>query len=395
MTHYLIEFRFFGKAKYEIKRLIYEISSRFRIRLNHRAVPHISLAGPFRTRNQRKLVSDFKSLCSKQSIMEFNRECYDFFENNHVVFINIKSSQDLDDFRWKLSKSLQPYCKLKSYDYKRNFEYHATLFNRLDQKKFEEVKKYIEKQKKPNYKHCLMRAALIKNQKILYEYDFFLKKLLNRREAKNKFVLNKSYQELKENLKKKNMTDTGFDSLIPIEEITIEDIKISFFNKILNKFRKRNIFFIGDLHLDHKNIIKFCNRSFKSVEEMNKVIIDNWNKTVKRNDIIFFLGDMAFGKGSKKTSYWLKKLNGNIIFIKGGHDRSRKIKFYHSLILKYNNYRFLLLHDPKDAPSNWKDWIIHGHKHNNHMKDYPLINGMKKTINVSCELINYTPININ
>ena len=64
MAHYLIEFRFNGKAKYEIKRIVYEINRKFNLRTK-RAIPHISLAGPFYTDNEKKLIRDFNQLCSK------------------------------------------------------------------------------------------------------------------------------------------------------------------------------------------------------------------------------------------------------------------------------------------------------------------------------------------
>ncbi len=35
------------------------------------------------------------------------------------------------------------------------------------------------------------------------------------------------------------------------------------------------IFLISDLHLDYRNLIKYCDRPFSSVEEMNGAIIDN------------------------------------------------------------------------------------------------------------------------
>jgi len=154
------------------------------------------------------------------------------------------------------------------------------------------------------------------------------------------------------------------------------------------------IFVIGDLHLDHTNIIKYCNRPFSSAEEMNKVIINNWNNTVKQGDLVYFLGDMGFGRKSRKTDYWLDKLSGKIIFIKGNHDRSKKIKFLDSVTLKYKDHKFLLRHNPENAPKRWKEWIIHGHHHNNDLKNYPFINGKKKTINVGVEVIDYKPLDI-
>lgn len=36
-----------------------------------------------------------------------------------------------------------------------------------------------------------------------------------------------------------------------------------------------NLFLTSDSHFNHANIIKFCNRPFDSVEEMNETLISN------------------------------------------------------------------------------------------------------------------------
>lgn len=55
-----------------------------------------------------------------------------------------------------------------------------------------------------------------------------------------------------------------------------------------------NIFVTSDTHFNHKNIIKYCNRPFKDVEEMNEAIINNWNNLVTNDDVIYHLGDFGF-----------------------------------------------------------------------------------------------------
>lgn len=159
-------------------------------------------------------------------------------------------------------------------------------------------------------------------------------------------------------------------------------------------YNTNNLYFIGDLHLDHTNIIKYCKRPFNSTNEMNNYIVDTWNNCIKESDTIIFLGDLAFGRESRTTDYWLSKLNGKIIFLKGNHDKSKTITIFDSLILNHKQYKFYITHNPVNVPSSWKNWVIHGHEHNHNLKDFPLINKEKKRINVSAELLNYKPLKI-
>jgi len=170
----------------------------------------------------------------------------------------------------------------------------------------------------------------------------------------------------------------------------------SFFIGLLNQVLRRHIYLIGDTHFDHHNIIRFCHRPFRNVQEMNKKLIRNWNYAVKDVDTVYFLGDLAYGRNSRPSGYWLKRLNGKIVFIKGSHDRgiSRKAVWHERLL--YKGHGFVMVHDPNPKKISVRrgEWVIHGHMHNNHMKNYPFINGARKTINVSAELINYRPISM-
>ena len=163
------------------------------------------------------------------------------------------------------------------------------------------------------------------------------------------------------------------------------------------KKARGHIYFVADCHFDHANIIRYCRRPFSNVRIMNRVLVNNWNNTVKPKDTVYFLGDWAFGRHSRPAKYWMRKLNGHKVSIKGGHDtgpRVSGVKLYKRKILNYGGDKFLLIHNPNQRPRTWHGWVIHGHKHNNNMRRYPFINGRTKTINVGVELTNYRPISL-
>ena len=82
-------------------------------------------------------------------------------------------------------------------------------------------------------------------------------------------------------------------------------------------------YFTSDLHFGHKNVIRFCDRPFKTVHQMNEAIIDNWNNIVSDSDRVFVLGDVFLCKPEEAKEY-IEKLNGYKILVKGNHDYHEK-----------------------------------------------------------------------
>lgn len=85
-------------------------------------------------------------------------------------------------------------------------------------------------------------------------------------------------------------------------------------------------FFTSDLHFWHTNVIKYCNRPFISVEEMNEGIIDIWNKQVDTKDTVYHFGDFAFNSNINEVAKLFRRLNGNKVCILGNHDREQFYK---------------------------------------------------------------------
>ena len=81
------------------------------------------------------------------------------------------------------------------------------------------------------------------------------------------------------------------------------------------------MFFISDTHFGHKNIIKYSNRPFGSVEEMNRALIENWNKVVGPKDEVWHLGDFAFMKYDDFKNV-VRQLHGVKRLILGNHDKN-------------------------------------------------------------------------
>ena len=84
-------------------------------------------------------------------------------------------------------------------------------------------------------------------------------------------------------------------------------------------FNPEHTFFTSDTHFNHANIIKFCNRPFKDVEQMNETMIANWNRVVGMDNTVFHLGDFCLGGAAEWTKV-LDRLNGRIFLIMGNHD---------------------------------------------------------------------------
>lgn len=188
MTHYLIEIRFQGQAKEDVKKLISKIDKRFNLGYfrEHRAIPHISLVGPFTTNNEVRLIRDFKKICANQAFSFFKVKGYGFFKDNRVIFIKIKSNAKLDDLRWTLSQRLQSYCSLRPFDYEEKFHFHATLALDLEKEMYKQIKNYVATLNEPEFKQFVIRVTLLKNSRILREYDFLQCRTLNREQALSK-----------------------------------------------------------------------------------------------------------------------------------------------------------------------------------------------------------------
>lgn len=153
-------------------------------------------------------------------------------------------------------------------------------------------------------------------------------------------------------------------------------------------------FFSSDFHLDHKNVIKYDNRPFADIIDMNDEIITNHNQIVKPNDNFYFLGDFCF---SNRTEHFLRQLNGNLFFIKGNHDKHDTIKLYQKYgtylgeqkRIKIGEQEIILNHYAMRVwdKSHHGAWHLYGHSHGS-LPDNP--NSL--SFDIGCMNFDYKPL---
>lgn len=151
-------------------------------------------------------------------------------------------------------------------------------------------------------------------------------------------------------------------------------------------------FIVSDTHFGHKNIIKYCNRPFKTIEEMDEALIKNWNSVVSKDDTIIHLGDV-FLCGKERAKKIMSQLNGRKILIKGNHDHWSD-EFYRSIGFDYvSKYPiiwhgfYMLSHAPLQLNETTPYGNLYGHVHNDEK--------YQDTENSKCvcvERTNYKPI---
>lgn len=122
--------------------------------------------------------------------------------------------------------------------------------------------------------------------------------------------------------------------------------------------------FTADTHFDHGNIIKYCNRPFKTVKAMNDTLIRNWNSRVAEHDIVIFLGDFAFKKaGEDNVKKWLSLLHGHITFLRGNHDGNNSLNTKTEyLVMHIGRRQIYCTHRPEDY-NPFYDINLVGHVH--------------------------------
>lgn len=174
-------------------------------------------------------------------------------------------------------------------------------------------------------------------------------------------------------------------------------------------------FFTADLHFGHENIIRYCDRPFGSVDQMNAGLVERWNDTVDDTDEVWVLGDVAMGRIDESLLH-VERLRGRKVLVTGNHDRCwagrkrnpelwldryRQVGFAEifdgTVSAEVAGTPVLAGHFPYEGDSHDEDrfvrwrptdegaWLLHGHVHTRWQVH-------DRQINVGVDVWNYAPV---
>lgn len=133
------------------------------------------------------------------------------------------------------------------------------------------------------------------------------------------------------------------------------------------------VYFTSDTHFSHKLSRLHELRGVANAAEMDDLLVENWNAVVRREDVVYHLGDFALC-GTGRLREILGRLHGRIIFIPGNHDRRNVVNTMRAeaLVLapklhdiEVDGLPVILCHYPILSwdRSRHGSWHLHGHQH--------------------------------
>jgi len=125
-----------------------------------------------------------------------------------------------------------------------------------------------------------------------------------------------------------------------------------------------NYFFTSDEHYYHYNAIKYCNRPFKTIEEMNEELIKRHNEIVKSDDMVIHAGDFTLKNRIEAEKIQLR-LNGQHYYIRGSHDKWMDRTFHEMWTKTINKHHIVVCHYAMLVwpRSHYNSFLLFGHSH--------------------------------
>ena len=160
--------------------------------------------------------------------------------------------------------------------------------------------------------------------------------------------------------------------------------------------------YTSDLHFGHENVIRFDDRPFSDIEEMDRTLIEMWNARVRDEDTVYIVGDVCF-RSKKPAAWYLKQLKGRKILIFGNHDigltnDQEALSFFEAtdkmMHVSDQGEQICLCHYPLAEWNKYHrgSWHIYGHIHNRRDDTYHFMRNRDHALNAGCMINGYMPV---
>ncbi len=172
-----------------------------------------------------------------------------------------------------------------------------------------------------------------------------------------------------------------------------------------------SVYFTADLHLHHANIVRYVHRNppFADAAEMDRGLIRNWNRVVRRHDTVYHLGDFCLARGSHGDATRIysdtrRMVRGKAVFLKGNHDNGLRRGRY-VICRRIGRTKVFMRHwPPWDHPGRFPhsfiippdvDLILCGHVHDKWRHRVHRVGDRAiPVINVGTDVWGYRPISL-
>lgn len=169
------------------------------------------------------------------------------------------------------------------------------------------------------------------------------------------------------------------------------------------------VFFISDTHFGHDWMINFNNRPYVDSEEMDSAMIENWNRTVPAEGLVFVLGDIG-DTDQKRIIEVFNQLHGEKILIRGNHENIYHEESLQSIFSEIYDLLYVRIQDDIDDKSqdivlchypmfDWDNyfqgsWQLFGHLHTRELPEFKTLKSklFAEQYDVGVENNNYRPI---
>lgn len=186
MDKYHIGTRLKGDAKDYIKSLSLQTSRNYtNIEDRKRVVPHMTFIRPFTINDEKEVINIFNKTLSKfTEPIIYNIIGLNTFEKpNRVLYADVEQNQEINEIIYSLENNLEGkinylHEKASSSEDKNNINLHFTVSSNIPDRDFEKIKSYLQSRNFKPLLHPLYRVYLLKNDRLLREYDFSLRRNL-------------------------------------------------------------------------------------------------------------------------------------------------------------------------------------------------------------------------